>query len=61
MTFHKHLFLSKDYSGSRKVNLYTPWKKAEVLSPLTAGWEQDTTSDLKLEYLYGPEGEVSGE
>ena len=57
----QHLFLPKDYSGSPTVSLYTPWTEAEVLSHLTAGWGQDTISDLKLEYLYGPEAESSGE
>ena len=58
---HQHLLLPKDYSGSPTVSLYTPWTEAEVLSYLTTGWGQDTISDLKLEYLYGPEPEVSGE
>ena len=57
----QHLFLPKDYSGSPTVSLYTPWTEADVLSHLTAGWEPDAISDLKLEYLYGPEAEVSGE
>ena len=57
----QHLFLPKDYSGSPTVSLYTPWTEAEVLSHLTDGWGSDTISDLKLEYLYGPEPEVSGE
>jgi len=60
-TLHQHLFLPKDYSGSPTVSLYTPWTEAEVLSHLTAGWGQDTISDLKLEYLYGSEAEISGE
>ena len=60
-TLHQHLFLPKDYSGSPTVSLYTPWTEAEALSHLTAGWGQDTISDLKLEYLYGSEAEVSGE
>ena len=58
---YQHLFLPKDYSGSPTVSLYTPWTEAEVLSHLTAGWGQATISDLRLEYLYGPEAEVSGE
>ena len=57
----QHLFLPKDYSGSPTVSLYTPWTEAEVLSHLTDGWGSDTISDLKLEYLYGSEAEVSGE
>ena len=60
-TPQEHLFLPKDYSGSPTVSLYTPWTEAEVLSHLTAGWGQDTITDLKLEYLYGSEPEVSGE
>ena len=42
------------------VSLYTPWTEAEVLSHLTAGWSEGAISELKLEYLYGPEPEVSG-
>ena len=60
-TTHQHLFLPKDYSGSPTVSLYTPWTEAEVHDHLTAGWGQDTKSDLKLEYLFGPEAESSGE
>ena len=60
-TPHQHLFLPKDYSGSPTVSLYTPWTEAEVYDHLTAGWGQDTISELNLEYLYGPEPEVSGE
>ena len=58
---HQHLFLPKDYSGSPTVSLYTPWTEAEVLYHLTAGRGQDAITDLKLEYLYGPEVKVSGE
>ena len=61
ITLHQHLFLPKDYSGSPTVSLYTPWTEAEVNDHLTAGWGQDTISDLKLKYLYGPKAEVSGE
>ena len=60
-TPHQHLFLPKDYSGSPTVSLYTPGTEEEVLSDLTVGWGQDTISDLKLEYLYGSEAEVSVE
>jgi len=55
------LFLTKDYSGSPTASIYTPWSEAEVLAHLTAGWGEGAISDLKLEYLYGPEPEVSGE
>jgi len=58
---HRHLYLPKDYSGSPTTSLYTPWNEAEVLSHLTAGWGEGAITELKLEYLYGPEPEVSGE
>ena len=60
-TTHRHLYLPKDYSGSPTASLYTPWTEAEVLSHLTTGWGEGAISELKLEYLYGPEPEVSGE
>ena len=60
-TNHQHLFLPKDYSGSPTVSLYTPWTEAEVYDHLTTGWGSGAISDLKLEYLYGSEAEVSGE
>ena len=60
-TTHQHLFLPKDYSGSPTVSLYTPWTEAEVHDRLTAGWGQATISDLRLEYLYRPQPEVSGQ
>jgi hypothetical protein len=59
-TIHRHLFLPKDYSGSPTASLYTPWTKAEVHSHLATGWGADAISELQLEYLYGPEPEVSG-
>ena len=60
-TTHQHLFLPKDYSGSPTTSIYTPWTEAEVHSHLTTGWGSGATTELKLEYLYGPEPEVSGE
>ncbi|MDB0020486.1 hypothetical protein N9E07_09215 [Planktomarina temperata] len=60
-TTHRHLYFPKDYSGSPTSSLYTPWTEAEVLAHLTAGWGEGAISELKLEYLYGPEPEVSGE
>jgi hypothetical protein len=60
-TTHRHLFLPKDYSGSPTTSIYTPWTEAEVLTHLATGWGECAISDLKLEYLYGPEPEVSGE
>ena len=41
--------------------LYTPWTESEVHSHLATGWGEGAISDLKLEYLYGPEPEVSGD
>jgi len=38
-----------------------PWTEAEVLTHLATGWGEGAISELKLEYLYGPEPEVSGE
>ncbi|WP_391481653.1 hypothetical protein [Nereida sp. NH-UV-3] len=59
-TTHRHLYLPKDYSGSPTASLYTPWTEAEVLAHLTTGWGVGAITELKLEYLYGPEPEVSG-
>ena len=55
------LFLPKDYSGSPTTSLYTPWTEEEVLSHLVTGWGESAITELQLEYLYGPEPEVSGE
>ena len=60
-TTHRHLYLPKDYSGSPTTSIYTPWTEEEVLSHLATGWETGAITELRLEYLYGPEPEVSGE
>ena len=60
-TTHRHLYLPKDYSGSPTTSLYTPWTESEVLTHLTIGWDEGAITELKLEYLYGPEPAVSGE
>ena len=60
-TLHQHLFLPKDYSGSPTVSLYTPWTDAEVLAHLEQGWGEGAITEFDLDYLYGPEPEVSGE
>tara|TARA_R110002073_G_C9484579_1_gene580285 strand:- start:343 stop:3543 length:3201 start_codon:yes stop_codon:yes gene_type:complete len=60
-TTHQHLFLPKDYSGSPTASIYTPWTEEEVLSHLATGWDEGAVTELKLEYLYGPEPAVSGE
>ena len=60
-TTHRHLYLPKDYSGSPTTSIYTPWTEAEALSHLATGWGEGAITELRLEYLYGPEPEVSGE
>ena len=60
-TTHQHLFLPKDYSGSPTTSIYTEWSKKEAKAYLTAGWGSGAITELNLEYLYGPEPEVSGE
>jgi hypothetical protein len=60
-TTHQHLFLPKDYSGSPTNSIYTPWSKEEAEVYLTAGWGEGAITEFNLEYLYGPEPEVSGE
>ena len=59
-TTYRHLYLPKDYSGSPTTSIYTPWSEAEVHSHLATGWGEGAITELKLEYLYGPEPEVSG-
>ena len=60
-TTHRHLFLPKDCSGSPTASIYTPWTEAEVHSHLTTGWGEGAITELRLEYLYGPEPEVLGD
>ena len=60
-TIHQHLFLPKDYSGSPTTSIYTLWTDEEAEAYLTAGWGEGAITEFKLEYLYGPEAEVSGE
>ena len=60
-TTHRHLYFPKDYSGSPTTSIYTPWTESEVISHLTTGWGSGALTELTLEYLYGPEPEVSGE
>ena len=60
-TTHQHLFLPKDYSGSPTTSIYTPWSKEEAEAYLTAGWGEGAITEFNLDYLYGPEPEVSGE
>ena len=60
-TTHQHLFLPKDYSGSPTTSVYTEWSKKEAEVYLTTGWGEGAITEFNLEYLYGPEPEVSGE
>ena len=60
-TQDQHLYLPKDYSGSPTASLYTLWTESDVLSHLATGWGEGAITELRLEYLYGPEPEVSGE
>jgi hypothetical protein len=60
-TTHQHLFLPKDYSGSPATSIYTEWSKEEAEAYLTSGWGEGTITEFNLDYLYGPEPEVSGE
>ena len=49
------------HQGSPTTSIYTPWTDEEAEAYLTAGWGSGTITELKLDYLYGPEPEVSGE
>ena len=60
-TTHQHLFLPKDHSGSPTTSIYTEWSKKEAEAYLTTGWGEGAITEFNLEYLYGPEPEVSGE
>ena len=60
-TTHQHLFLPKDYSGSPTTSIYTEWTDKEAEDYLTTGWGEGAITEFNLEYLYGPEPEVSGE
>ena len=60
-TLHQHLFLPKDYSGFPTTSIYTPWTDKEAEAYLATGWGEGAITEFKLEYLYGPEPEVSGE
>jgi hypothetical protein len=42
-------------------SIYTEWSKKAAEAYLTTGWGEGTITEFKLEYLYGPEPEVSGE
>tara|TARA_B110000977_G_C11009431_1_gene467044 strand:- start:183 stop:371 length:189 start_codon:yes stop_codon:yes gene_type:complete len=54
-------FLTKDYSGSPVSSIYMLWAEVEVRAHLATGWGSYVINELKLEYIYGPVPEVSGE
>ncbi|MED7679541.1 hypothetical protein GN286_16615 [Rhodobacteraceae bacterium IMCC15231] len=58
-TTHQQLFLPKDYSGSPTTSIYTEWSKEEAEAYLTTGWGSGAITEFNLDYLYGPEPEVS--
>ena len=60
-TTHRHLYLPKYYSGSLTTSIYTEWTDEEAEAYSTTGWGEGAITELKLEYRYGPEPEVSGE
>ena len=60
-TTHRHLFLPNSYTGSPTHSVFTPWTLTEVQTHLVTGWGPEAIEDLQLEFLNGPEDEVSGE
>ena len=46
---------------SPTTSIYTPWTDEEAEAYLTSGWGEGAITEFNLEYLYGPEPEVSGE
>ena len=40
--------------GLPTTSIFNPWTEAEVETPLATGWAGGATTELKLEYLYGP-------
>ena len=51
----------KHYSGEPVASVYTSWTIPEAEAYLTTGWGSGAITEFNLEYLYGPEPEVSGE
>jgi hypothetical protein len=48
-------------SSKLTTSIYTPWTDEEAEEYLTTGWGEVVITELRLEYLYGPEPAVSGE
>ena len=60
--FYLCLTPKKGFGKQAKKALYQQIAlKIELLGFLTAGWGEGAITEFKLEYLYGPEAEVSGE
>ena len=49
------------FFGSPTTSIYTPWTDEEAEDYLTTSWGEGAITEFNLEYLYGPEPEVSGE
>ena len=60
-TTQRHLYPPNDYSGSPTTSIYTEWSKKAAEAYLTTGWGEGAITEFNLDYLYGPEPEVSGE
>ena len=60
-TTHQHLFLPKNYSGNPTESVFTPSTLAEVETHRVNGWGEGSIKELQLEFIYGPELEVSRE
>ena len=58
---HPVLWTHNFTSGSPTSSIYTEWTDGEAEDYLTTGWGEGAITEFDLEYLYGPEPEVSGE
>ena len=53
--------MSEDVTPLTSASTYTEWTKEEANAYLTTGWGEGAITEFDLDYLYGPEPEVSGE
>ena len=53
--------MSEDVTPLASASAYTEWTKKEAKDYLTTGWGSGAITEFNLDYLYGPEAEVSGE
>ena len=49
------------FVSSPTTSIYTEWTGKEAEAYLATGWGSGAITEFNLEYLYGPEPEVSGE